>query len=193
MKKDVKNEIIDATLRLIDEKGSDIDSITVRDICAAAGVASALVNYHFQTKENLIAQCVQKLIGDVIAGFEPIYRALDGKPPEEKLRIMMKNTCAYLATHENISRISMLTDFTHHNPNDNTAQTAAAYYPLMRAACHGQMSDDEVKRRTYLMILAIQGAFLRGTLLKGEIGLDFHDKQQREALVDSVLDFYLSM
>ncbi len=193
MKKDVKNEIIDATLRLIEEKGSDIDSITVRDICASAGVASALVNYHFQTKENLIAQCVQKLIGDVIASFEPIYRALDGRQPEEKLRIMMKSTCAYLATHENISRISMLTDFTHHNPNDNTAQTAVAYYPLMRAACPERMTDDEVKRRTYLMILAVQGAFLRTTLLKGEIGVDFHDKEQREALVDSVLDFYLSM
>lgn len=192
MRKDVKNEIIDATLRLIEEKGSDIDSITVRDICNAAGVSSALVNYHFQTKDNLIAQCVQKLIGNVIGCFKPVYRSLDGKEPEEKLRVMMKSTCSYLATHENISRISMLTDFTHSNTNDNTAQTAAAYFPLVRNACPADMSDAEVKKRTYLMLLALQGAFLRSALLKGEIGVDFFNQQQREALVDAVVDFYLN-
>jgi predicted transcriptional regulator YdeE len=58
-------------------------------------------------------------------------------------------------------------------------------------ACPADISNAEVKKRTYLMLLALQGAFLRSALLKNEIWVDFFDQQQREALVDSVVDFYL--
>lgn len=192
MRKNVKEDIIKATIELINEKGSNIDEITVRDICNRVGIGAGLVNYHFQTKENLIAQCVQKIISDIIKKTGDVYKNLPEMTSEEKLRIMVKYTCSFLETHENISRISIITDLTTINQNDNTSQTLAAYLPLVRQAISDDIDDQEVKQRTCFMLLTLQSLFLRSTLLKKEIGIDFHNKQQREGLVDKIIDFYLN-
>ncbi|GAA4875781.1 hemolysin II regulator HlyIIR [Paenibacillus vulneris] len=49
--KDVKLKILDAAKRLFARKG--FDGTTVRQICDEAGVALALVSYHFGGKENV--------------------------------------------------------------------------------------------------------------------------------------------
>ncbi|MBC3798145.1 TetR/AcrR family transcriptional regulator [Acetobacterium tundrae] len=191
MKKDVKNEIIEATIKLIEEKGSNPEDITIRDICERVGIGAGLVNYHYQTKENLIKQCVQKIISEVINKTKGVYDSLSDMTPEEKLRYMAKYTCTYLEAHENISRMSILTDLTGVNQNDNTAQTAVAYFPLLRQACREDINDQEVKRRTCFMLMTLQSAFLRSPLLYDEIGIDFHNQKQRDDLVDMVINFYL--
>lgn len=188
MKKDIKNKIMEATIALIEKNGSNPDSITIQDICGRVKIGSGLVNYHFQTKENLIAQCVQKIIEDVIRKHGTVYQSLNDLTPEQKLRFMVKSTFTYLMTHENISKISIMTDFKGDNPKDNTSQTFAAYYPLIRNACPETISDREVTEKTYLMILMLQAVFLRANLLKQEIGVDFHDEQQRARLIDRTID-----
>lgn len=191
MRRDRKKEILDATIALIEARGSDPSSITIRDICDAVGVGAGLVNYHFQTKENLVAQCVQVMVGDVIGRFDAIASTVADLAPAERLRFMAKSTCSYLVAHENMSRISILTDLTSGGPDDNTSQTVAAYLPLIRQACPDGMSEEELRRRTYLMVLTIQGLFLRSATLGDGVGGDFHDQQQRDDLVDAVIDLCL--
>ena len=191
MKKDVKNEIITATINLINEKGIDTESITIRDISDHAGIGVGLVNYHFQTKENLIGQCVQKMIGDVISKARVVHESVSNQKPEEQLRYMMKYTCAYLEAHENMSRISIITGLTNSSKNDNTSQTASAFFRLMRKVYSIDIDDKEVWRQTYLLIFTVQMAFLRSKNLVEDIGFDFHDRQQRDMLVDKIINRYL--
>ena len=188
MKKDIKNQIIEATIALIEESGSNTDSVTIQNICKRVGIGSGLVNYHFQTKENLIAQCVQKIIGEVIGKHGAISQSLKDMTPEQKLRFMAKSTFSYLMSHKNISRISILTDLKGDNLKDNTSQTVSAYFPLIRDVCPEIMSDREVTEKTYLLTLMLQAAFLRADLLKEEIGVDFNDEQQRDQLIDRAID-----
>jgi AcrR family transcriptional regulator len=188
MRKDIKNQIIDATIVLIEENGSNTDNITIQNICDRVGIGSGLVNYHFQTKENLIAQCVQKIIGDVIGKLDTIYNSLKNMTSEESLRFMAKSTCSYLVSHESISRISILTDLNNSSLKDNTAQTVSAYFPLIRKVCPDSMSDQAVKEKIYLLTLTLQAVFMRSNSLEEEIGIDFHDEQQRAKFVDKVID-----
>ena len=51
---DNKEAIIQATIKLIEEKGEHLDEVTVREICKRAGVGLGLVNYHFGNKDQLI-------------------------------------------------------------------------------------------------------------------------------------------
>ena len=58
---DNKETIIQTTIALIEEKGEDLDKITVREISKKAGVGLGLVNYHFGNKDNLLhsSECLK--------------------------------------------------------------------------------------------------------------------------------------
>ena len=54
-----KESIMTAAMRLFAEKGLKL--VTVREICTAAKVNVALVNYHFRNKNGLYQACVERL------------------------------------------------------------------------------------------------------------------------------------
>ena len=54
-----KESIMTAAMRLFAEKGLKL--VTVREICQAAKVNVALVNYHFRNKNGLYQACVERL------------------------------------------------------------------------------------------------------------------------------------
>lgn len=62
----VKEAIIAATIDLIVNSDGNIDEITTRIIAYKANTSVGLINYHYQTKDNLIEICVQQIIGNVI-------------------------------------------------------------------------------------------------------------------------------
>ena len=82
MKNDeVKKSIIKATIEIIETSDGDINKITARKIADKSGVALGLINYHFGSKENLIAQCSREIINEKIFGLAPDnvdYMADDG-------------------------------------------------------------------------------------------------------------------
>ena len=51
---DNKEAIIQATIKLIEEKGEHLEEVTVREICKREGVGLGLVNYNFGNKDNMI-------------------------------------------------------------------------------------------------------------------------------------------
>ncbi len=65
----VKEKLIMVTIELITGGGGNIEDITTRAIAQKAGVGVGLVNYHFQTKDNLIEICVGRIIRNVISVF----------------------------------------------------------------------------------------------------------------------------
>ena len=49
-----REEMLSATVRQIQQQG--IPALRIADVAAELGVSPALVIYHFQTKENLVAE-----------------------------------------------------------------------------------------------------------------------------------------
>ncbi len=190
MRKDIKNEIMEATIKLIEEKGSNPDEITISDICSRVSIGVGLINYHFQTKDNLIRQCVRRIISHATLITDDEREKLDNVEPKEKLRILLKLNCDYLVRNENISRISIQTDMMNDDLQDNTRETVDAYLPLVYKAYGDEFSEEEIKRRMYYLILTVQNAFLRTGLLKDQTGVDFQNPQHRSELVDNLMDCY---
>lgn len=60
--RDIKSELMEHTIRLVDQAGGDVERVTIRDIAAAAGVGVGLVNYHFGSKEELLHCCARQVV-----------------------------------------------------------------------------------------------------------------------------------
>ena len=71
---DNKEAIIQATIKLIEEKGEHLEEVTVREICKRAGVGLGLVNYHFGNKDKLIKQCIERMINGNSRAFSEYTR-----------------------------------------------------------------------------------------------------------------------
>lgn len=181
----VKNKIMDATTKLIEECVS-IENVTIRDIAAKTGVGIGLINYHFQTKENLINQCVQKIIGNIINKFGTLNQSLTLEPMD-KLRFLAKATCSFLAQNQGISRTSILSDLFAGKSSDNTSQTIEAYLPVLREIYGETKSDKELYIFTHVLITTLQSAFLRRDVFMQKAEVDFYDKEQREKFIDMIV------
>lgn len=57
-----REKIIKAATRLFAERG--LGGVTVREICRAADVNGALVNYHFRNKDGLYRECVERVYAE---------------------------------------------------------------------------------------------------------------------------------
>jgi len=94
----VKEKIVKVTIELLEECEA-VEQVTVRDIAKKAGIGVGLINYHFQTKDNLINQCVQRIIGDVIKKFHQISQSLNAEPLDN-LRSLAKRNCSFLVQNK---------------------------------------------------------------------------------------------
>lgn len=177
---DNKESIIQATMTLIEEKGKNIDTITVREICKKADVGLGLVNYYFENKDKLIDICVEKIINGIVEKFATIREQTKDCTPYEKLERLGNMTLTFLFDHYTVAKISILTDMRAPKENDNTHRTYLAFLPLV-AACRPEWDSDKLKRATYCLITTMQQAFLRHEVILLAHGVDLQNAEERKA------------
>ncbi len=176
---DIKDRVIAATTELIIAGSGTVDEITTRAIAERAQVGVGLVNYHFQTKENLIELCVQRIISNVIAEF---------KPPEkenlsciERLQAVAKAVADFLAENPSVSRISILGDYNRPQASDNTMRAAQGFMNSLQGT---DLSESTQKILMFELVSILQAAFLRRDLSKELWGYDFNCKPERDRFID---------
>lgn len=189
MKKDTKNLIINTTIALIQETNGDPECITNRDISREAGIAVSQINYHFQTKENLLNQCVQKMVGNMIQGLEGYLTHTTDMTSLEKLETILNMIYTYLYENENLALISILTDHKTPSLHDNTNQTLNVWNPLIEDIC-SKRNIANPKLIGILLIQSFQGVFLRTNLIKQELEIDLRDSAQRKIFIHKILVYY---
>ncbi len=185
MARDTKKRIVTATIEVMRES-ADLEQVTVRRIAERAGVGVGLVNYHFQTKDNLIDQSVRLFIGSIIGGWqEQVPAGLED--PATRLRVMLQSASDFLADYPRISRLSVLADLRRPDAVDNTMQTVSGVLPFLQQR-FPTVEPEHLSLVALEVVMCMQGAFLRADMLRTSVGFDFHDPRQRHEWVDSLLD-----
>ncbi len=182
---DNKESIIQATISLIEEKGENIDTITVREICKKAKVGLGLVNYYFENKDKLIAVCVEKIINGIVDKFTMICEQTKDCSPFEKLDCLGNMTLTFLFDHSAVAKISIMTDMRTPKENDNTHRTYLAFLPLV-ATCRPDWDRDKIKRTTFCLITTMQQAFLRCETLITQ-GVNLLNSEERKIYHNQML------
>ncbi|WP_058303264.1 TetR/AcrR family transcriptional regulator [Gorillibacterium timonense] len=192
---EMKERIIRATTELIDEGNGRAEEITTRMIADKTGIGVGLIHYHFQTKERLLEQCVQRMIGGVIARFEPSGSGTLGGL--EALKSVAKEVADFLMVNASISRISILGDLNAPALDDNTAKTMRGFaMAFSRGSTHvtsKQEAADELpstlfRARLFTLTAMLQAAFLRRDISGELFGWDVRIKEERDRYIDWLIE-----
>lgn len=176
----VKERIIETTIDLIQKSNGNTENITIRNIAEKVGIGTGLINYHFGTKDKLIEICVQRIIANVISVFHPeITHQLD---EIDRLKEVSKQVMDFLMANPEVSRISILGDLDHPKIMDNTMKTVLGFLTTFHT------KKENIKTLTYCFTLILQGMFLRKDVTKESLGLDYKDKEERDAFIDLLIE-----
>lgn len=183
---DNREIIIQATIDLINEKGEQMSSITVREICKKANVGLGLVNYHFGNKDKLIEVCVERIVNGIVDNFCSIREKTEELTAFEKLDYLGNMTLTFLFEHYAVSKISILSDMRMPKEDDNTHRTYLAYLPLM-SACRPDWDKEMLERKTFYLIATMQQSFLRHDIVKQLYGVDLTVPEERQTFHRAIL------
>lgn len=183
---DAKEAIIQAAIDLINEKGEDMNTITVREICRKANVGLGLVNYHFGNKDRLIELCVERMVSDIVDIFRSIQEKTAQLSAFERLEYLGNMTFTFLFEHFAVSRTSILSDMRMPKEDDNTHKTYLAYLPLM-SACRPDWDKETLERKTFCLISVMQQSFLRHDVIRQLHGIDLTVPEERKAYHRAIL------
>jgi AcrR family transcriptional regulator len=172
----IKENIIEVTTELIRQSGGDINDITIRMIAEKANVGTGLINYHFQSKENLITLCVQRIIENVVMEFSPLDRHYQND--RERLTDWAIQVFDFLFENKAISRISILGDLSGYSIDSNSVKTQRGFMLAMR-----NVNDVDKNMLSFVLTSVMQTAFLSANVGVELLGYDFSDRSSRNVFI----------
>lgn len=176
----VKNRIIEVTTELIEKHNGNIKDITARMIATKADVGLGLINYHFGSKEKLITECVQRIIGKVVTEFQMMNQYETDK---ERLMDCATNVFNFLFEHSAISRISILGDLQNYTENCNSVLTQRGFSLSLR----NDISNEDKSMFVFILTVAMQAAFLGSETIKQLLGYDFTKTEDRATYINKLV------
>ncbi len=177
----VKDRIIAVTIELIEQYHGDTKSITARMIAEKAEIGLGLINYHFGSKDNLITECVQRIIGEVVVGFH-----IEQEFPSDKERLIACATYVFdfLFEHSAISRISILGDFQNYLRDSNSVYTQYGFMKSLKS----DISEKDKPMLVFILTTAMQIAFLGSATVNQLLGYNFTKQKDRAKYIEKLVD-----
>lgn len=176
-----KNRIIEVTTELIEQHNGSVKDITSRMIAAKADVGLGLINYHFGSKENLITECVQRIIKKVVTGFQMTKQYETDK---ERLTACAVYVFDFLFEHSAISRVSILGDLQNYTENCNSVLTQQGFSLSLK----NSISNEDKSMLVFILTAAMQAAFLGNGIIRQLLGYDFAKAGDRAAYIGKLVD-----
>ena len=186
---DIKELLIDQTIALIKESDGKPESITARAIAQRSNVALGLINYHFGSKDNLLAECSNKMINDLLSSMKPglMKAEYDGLTDRERLTGYAKQTFEYLFANRAIVKMSILSDFRSYGADTNSALTQRGFQMALR----GDISEKSKRLIAFGLASSMQTAFLAADESKKITGYDLNTKKGRGSFIEDTVNMLM--
>lgn len=185
-----KNHIIEVTTELLKKYNGDIKRITSRLIAERAGIGLGSVNYFFGSKEKLITECIQRTINKMLVGFTPEitdFTKADGLSDKARLISWASQTFDFLFENQAIAGRSILSDMQNYSADSNSVYTQRGFAFAIRSK-----QKEETKRLlVFLLVSAMQVAFLAKDITKEILGYDLYSKPERDLFISDTVTMLL--
>jgi len=184
MKIDVKEQILEATVKLL--LGSeDPESITVRDIAAAAGVQLAMINYYYRSKDELLYQAVGALRYKIAGDWLSVKGKDREMQPYMRFREMLIALCGMSVKYSQYMRLTCEYELT-------KAEIVTPQYliPLIREICGDMRSETSIQITAYEIISILQLIFFRARDISKYLGFDVLEYDRMVEIIDTILTIH---
>ena len=184
---EAKESIIQAAIGLIEVSDGNIRNITARSIADKSGVSLGLINYHFGSKDNLIAICCSRIINKTLVSMSPEnidYKKDDGLTDKERLISYAKQTFEFIYKNDSTVKLSVLSDLQDYSPDCNSALTQKGFLLALR----GDMHESQKKHIAFSLASIMQSAFLAGDNAKEITGYDLKTAKQRAKFITDTIN-----
>ncbi len=179
-----KQRLIDVTIELIC-LGKKPNEITVADITEKAGVGNGMVNYHFQSKDNLMRTAVKRVMVCAKKTLSEKLKLYDKVSARERLAIILKETTDSFAENPEICKIAILDNL----ENDDSTSHILSDLDVFNN-CIRELYADNTSRiwiGNYIIAGFLNYIFLKADVIKKESNFDFYNKSQRDTAVDNLM------
>jgi len=182
---DAKERLIDVTIKMIC-KGKKPSEITVKEITENAELGNGMVNYHFQSKDNLIRLAVKKVMTCATKSLSEKMKVKEEKSPSKRLTIILKEVINFIADNSEISKIAILDDLENNQGTAHLLSSEESYNKCLKDLYGDNMHKIWIKN--YLIAGYINYIFLKAENIKNEMGFDFYNKEDREKAIENLID-----
>lgn len=178
---DAKKKIIKVTMDILNEV-DEPDKITIRQIAERANVGVGLINYHFQSKENLLYKAVSDTMSELA---ENLQKSKNGeiKNPIEKLKAMLKELVDFTMHYNKLSRILIS-----HTMQQGNMQVPLYILPIIREIYGSAKNEIEIRIIALEIISTLQVIYISSKDFQLYTGMDISNKTQRDTLIDTIIN-----
>lgn len=174
-----KEKILQAALELLSsEEGSG--GLTTRKIAKKANVNLALINYYYQSKENLLSLAAGCKMGEIISGV--LENGSIGTDAVDKLKKLLITTADFSFRHSEIYKIAVAGEL-----KEGCKNSCSMVIPILKEIFRDK---DETELNIIALQLMLPFHFVvlhpeeYGKLLK----TDFFDERQRNGMINQMAD-----
>ena len=187
--KNCKDELTEITISLINENKGEVEKVTIRDIAKKSGVSIGLINYHFGNKDNLITECVQKIISNVVHNFKPNMEIGKELPNFEAGKVRLIDAACkvfdFFYMYPSISKISILNDYSNYTEKSNSYYSLQGFSRIIGNAIDEQL---EKERISFTLASSMQIMFLKTFDDPVFLGYDFSKQTDRNRYISDLIN-----
>ncbi|MCR5686021.1 MAG: TetR/AcrR family transcriptional regulator [Lachnospiraceae bacterium] len=209
---ETREKILKITTDLILERGGDLNAVTIRKIAARAKIGVGLVNHYFESKEQLVCQCIDSVFRELFemltgtADGESILASGDEITRDEATTNAAKAVMSFLISHEAIARAALLRDAENPSGQDYTSKLVDAFAyamadhkkieevrsnPRMNERMKNQFIEhfvNEQRIKSFMIISSVKEAFIRRESVKETLSADLTDEEARDEFMESLME-----
>lgn len=180
----VKERIIKAALEILGET-DEIEKITVRQIAERANVGIGSINYHFQSKEQLLSFAISDIFADTISEYSSWQNNSDCTS-KQNLKDMLKTLCNSLVDYKGMLQFILTQDLM-----NGILQTPLYLVPILKKIYGNRKTEIELRVIALQILQPLQNAGIVPDAFHLYSGFNLFEEDQRnnyiELLVDNII------
>ena len=178
-----KEKIFQAAMELVTE-GKTEQQITKREIASKADVNLALVNYYYQSKENLLSEVVGTMMGEIIE--QSNQNSHTGTDAQTRLRNMLLSTADAAFKYRNICKIAISFELKYGCGNSCKLVT-----PLLKEILT-ECDESDLNIIALQLMVPFHHIVLKPEFYSRYLDTDFFDDKKRRQKINQMVDCILS-